>query len=118
VEKSARSGTGDASGSALWTVRKSAFPSSAITAGARNTAPTRKGCDVGVIDMVGEGVNPDRIGERVWVWNGQRQRPIGTAAQYVVQPELQAVELPAAVEFAAAACLGIPATSTFRRFIC
>jgi hypothetical protein len=27
---------------------------------------------------------------------------------------LQAVELPAAVEFAAAACLGIPATTTFQ----
>ena len=64
--------------------------------------------------MVGEGVNPDRIGERVWVWNGQWQRPMGTAAQYVVLPELQAVELPAAVEFAAAACLGIPATTTFQ----
>jgi NADPH2:quinone reductase len=64
--------------------------------------------------MVGEGVNPDRIGERVWVWNGRWQRPIGTAAQYVVLPELQAVELPAAVEFAGAACLGIPATTTFQ----
>lgn len=68
----------------------------------------------GVIDMVGEGVNPDRIGERVWVWNGQWQRPMGTAAQYVVLPELQAVELPAAVDFAAAACLGIPATTAFQ----
>jgi NADPH2:quinone reductase len=68
----------------------------------------------GVIDMVGEGVNPDRIGERVWVWNGQWQRPMGTAAQYAVLPELQAVELPAAVEFAAAACLGIPATTAFQ----
>jgi NADPH2:quinone reductase len=32
----------------------------------------------------------------------------------LVLPELQAVELPAAVEFAAAACLGISATTTFQ----
>jgi hypothetical protein len=33
-------------GAPCWTVRKPAFPSRTITAGARNTAPTRKGCDV------------------------------------------------------------------------
>ena len=34
----------------------------------------------GVIEAVGPGVAADRVGERVWVWNGQWQRPHGTAA--------------------------------------
>ena len=34
----------------------------------------------GVIDQVGSGVDPARIGERVWVWNAAWQRPMGTAA--------------------------------------
>jgi NADPH2:quinone reductase len=67
----------------------------------------------GVIDAVGEGVSPRRIGERVWVWNGQWQRSMGTAAEYIVLPEAQAVILPASTDFAAAACLGIPAMTAF-----
>lgn len=31
----------------------------------------------GVIDQVGDGVPKLRIGERVWVWNGQWKRPFG-----------------------------------------
>ena len=63
----------------------------------------------GVIDMVGDGVSSSRIGERVWIWNGQWQRPMGTAAEYIALPEAQAVRLPVTTDFAAAACLGIPA---------
>lgn len=63
----------------------------------------------GVIDMVGDGVSSGRIGERVWIWNGQWQRPMGTAAEYIALPEAQAVRLPVTTDFAAAACLGIPA---------
>src|SRR5690606_30913802 len=37
----------------------------------------------GDIDAVGEGVPASRIGERVWIWNGQWKRPFGTAAQYI-----------------------------------
>ena len=37
----------------------------------------------GVIDQVGEGVDPERIGRRVWVYGAQSYRPFGTAAQYV-----------------------------------
>ena len=40
----------------------------------------------GVIDAVGEGVPPARVGERVWTWNAAWGRPFGTAAQYVVLP--------------------------------
>ena len=30
----------------------------------------------GVIEAVGAGVDPARIGERVWIWNGQWQRAL------------------------------------------
>ena len=63
----------------------------------------------GVIDEVGEGVPPERIGQRVWIWNGQWQRPLGTASEYISLPAQQAVPLPAHVDDDAAACLGIPA---------
>src|SRR5258705_879306 len=45
----------------------------------------------GIIDAAGDGVSPGRVGERVWIWNGQWQRPMGTAAEYIVLPEKQAV---------------------------
>src|SRR2546430_13164918 len=68
----------------------------------------------GEIDQVGEGVSPSRVGERVWVWNGQRRRPFGTAAQSIVLPSEQAVPLPAHIGMEAAACLGIPAYSAYQ----
>ncbi|MBC7454686.1 MAG: NADPH:quinone reductase [Massilia sp.] len=67
----------------------------------------------GTIDAVGDGVAPSRIGERVWVWNGQWQRPMGTAAQYIVLPQAQAVALPDGTDFGAGACLGIPALTAY-----
>lgn len=67
----------------------------------------------GEIDMVGEGVAKSRVGERVWTWNGQWKRPFGTAAEYIVFPENQAVKLPAAIGFEAGACLGIPALTAW-----
>ena len=63
----------------------------------------------GVIDEVGDGVSKTRIGERVWVWNGQWKRPFGTGAEFIVLPATQAVVLPEKVSFDAGACLGIPA---------
>jgi NADPH2:quinone reductase len=63
----------------------------------------------GVIDQVGDGVAKSRIGERVWVWNGQWKRAFGTAAEYIAVPAAQAVKLPDNVSFEAGACLGIPA---------
>jgi NADPH:quinone reductase len=68
----------------------------------------------GIIDQVGAGVSSDRIGERVWTWNGQWGRPFGTAAEYIALPSAQAVALPASVDFAAGACLGIPALTAFQ----
>ncbi len=63
----------------------------------------------GVIDQAGDGVPKSRIGERVWIWNGQWKRPFGTAAEYIALPAAQAVTLPERVSFEAGACLGIPA---------
>jgi NADPH:quinone reductase len=68
----------------------------------------------GVIDAVGAGVPRARVGERVWIWNGQWQRPFGTAAQYIALPSAQAMPLPAHVGFAEAACLGIPALTALQ----
>jgi len=63
----------------------------------------------GVIDQVGDGIAKSRIGERVWIWNGQWKRAFGTAAEYIALPAAQAVKLPDKIDFAAGACLGIPA---------
>jgi NADPH2:quinone reductase len=63
----------------------------------------------GVIDKVGSGVAPARVGERVWTWNGQWKRPLGTAAEYIVLPDALAARLPDHVGFGEGACLGIPA---------
>lgn len=68
----------------------------------------------GVIDAVGPGVQASRIDERVWVWNGAWQRPFGTAAQYIVVPEAQAVPLPEPASFDVGACLGIPALTALQ----
>ena len=68
----------------------------------------------GVIDAVGEGVSAARIGERVWTWNAAWGRAFGTAAEFVVLPSAQAVHLPAQVDFAAGACLGIPALTALQ----
>ena len=63
----------------------------------------------GVIDQLGDGIAKSRLGERVWVWNGQWKRASGTAAEYIVLPAAQAVKLPDKVSLEAGACLGIPA---------
>lgn len=71
----------------------------------------------GVIEAVGEGVSASRVGERVWVWNGQWQRPWGTCAQHIALPAEQAVNLPEGTDFAAGACLGIPGLTAVQAVI-
>lgn len=63
----------------------------------------------GVVDAVGPGVPERWVGQRVWVWNAQWQRPYGTCAEYCCLPEALVAPLPDSIEFAAGACLGIPA---------
>jgi NADPH2:quinone reductase len=67
----------------------------------------------GVIDEVGDGVPATRLGERVWIWNGQWKRPFGSAAEFIALPAAQAVPLSEAVSFEAGACLGIPAMTAY-----
>ena len=68
----------------------------------------------GVIDKVGPGVAEQREGERVWTWNGQWKRAMGTAAEYIVLPAAQAVRLPETTDFDAGACFGIPALTALQ----
>ena len=68
----------------------------------------------GVIEAVGDGVPQSRVGERVWIYEAQWQRPFGTAAEFVSLPSTQAVRLPDGVEFVEGACLGIPAMTAHR----
>jgi NADPH2:quinone reductase len=63
----------------------------------------------GIIESVGEGVDPARAGRKVWIWNGAWQRPSGTAAQFICVPQDQAVDMPDGVADEAGACFGIPA---------
>jgi len=62
----------------------------------------------GVIEAVGAGVDPARLGQRVWIWNGHWQRNWGTAAEKITLPEEQAVPLPDDTPFETGAQLGIP----------
>ncbi len=65
----------------------------------------------GVITNVGPGVDTNRIGQRVWVSNGQWQRPYGTAAEYLAIDEKLTAPLPDGISFEVGASLGIPATT-------
>jgi NADPH:quinone reductase len=68
----------------------------------------------GVIEAVGDSVDPARIGERVWVYGAQSYRALGTAAQLTVVPADQAVVLPSDVSDEIGACLGIPGMTAHR----
>jgi NADPH2:quinone reductase len=63
----------------------------------------------GDIVAVGAGVPASRVGERVWLWNGQYGRAFGTAAEFIAIESAKAVKLPDAVGYDEGACLGIPA---------
>jgi NADPH2:quinone reductase len=68
----------------------------------------------GIIDAVGPGVPGARVGERVWIYEAQRGRALGTAAELTVVPAEQAVRLPDGFGFDVGACLGIPAMTAHR----
>jgi NADPH:quinone reductase len=63
----------------------------------------------GIIEAVGAGVDPGRVGERVWLWLAAAGRQWGTAAEWTVVPERQAVPLPDGASFDLGASLGVPA---------
>jgi NADPH2:quinone reductase len=68
----------------------------------------------GVIEAVGEGVSAERAGERVWVYQAQHARQLGTAAQYIALESRRAVPLPANTGFEVGACIGIPVMTAHR----
>jgi len=68
----------------------------------------------GVIEAVGAGVSPTRIGERVWIFEAQSGRAAGTAAEFVAVPSGNAVLLPANTSYEIGASLGIPALTAHR----
>jgi NADPH2:quinone reductase len=63
----------------------------------------------GVIEAVGDGVDPARTGQRVWLWLAAAGRRWGTAAEWTVVPEDQAVPLPGGASLELGASLGVPA---------
>ncbi len=68
----------------------------------------------GRIVAVGDNVNEERIGERVWLWNAGWKRAHGSNGTLVALHEEQAVYLPAEASFEDGACLGIPAITAHR----
>lgn len=68
----------------------------------------------GVIDAVGDGVDPSRLGEKVWLYQAQYGRRFGTAAEYVVIEETRAPALPNGVSFEVGAIYGIPVMTAHR----
>jgi len=68
----------------------------------------------GIIDAVGHNVDASRVGQRVWVMNGQWKRPLGTAAEAICLPEKYVVPLLDGVDMAEAACFGIPFLTAHR----
>jgi NADPH:quinone reductase len=68
----------------------------------------------GVIDAVGEGVDPRRVGQRVWLWLAAHGNRWGAAAQWSVVPERKAVPLPASASAELGATLGVPAMTAHR----
>src|ERR1051325_8900943 len=69
----------------------------------------------GVVDQVGPGLDRKWLGERVWLYNGQRNgRWMGTAAEYIALSVDLVTELPDHVSFAEGATLGVPAMTAHR----
>jgi NADPH:quinone reductase len=63
----------------------------------------------GIVDQLGDGVTRLQLGQRVWLFNGQRNgRAFGTAAEYITLAEHLVTPLPDDVSFAQGATLGIP----------
>jgi NADPH:quinone reductase len=62
----------------------------------------------GVVDAVGPGADPTLYGRRVWLYNGQRGRAFGTAAEWIALDAGLVTPLPDEIGFDAGATLGIP----------
>ncbi|MBR0912399.1 NADPH:quinone reductase [Bradyrhizobium japonicum] len=68
----------------------------------------------GFVDQIGDGVTRFKVGDRVWLFNGQRNgRAFGTAAEYIALAEQLVTPLPDHLSFAEGATLGIPAMTAW-----
>jgi NADPH2:quinone reductase len=68
----------------------------------------------GVVDAAGPEVEELSVGDRVWVFLAQHERPTGTAQEYVVLPASRVVPLPDEASFEVGASLGVPAMTAHR----
>src|ERR1700744_787463 len=68
----------------------------------------------GVIDKVGEGVDPARKGQRVWLYFAANGRRWGTVAEWPVVPAELAVPLPSRASMELGATMGVPALTAHR----
>ena len=68
----------------------------------------------GVVDAIGEGVDPVLHGLRVWIWEAAYQRPQGTAQEYALVPLRHVVPLPDSASFDLGASLGVPYLTAHR----
>jgi len=68
----------------------------------------------GEIVALGAGVTDRRIGERVFVYQGQYGRRLGTNAQLIAIDSERAPSLPDNADFAVGACIGIPIMTAHR----
>ena len=91
-----------------WKARASAGSTPAFD----EVVPNQDGA--GVVDAVGEGVMELAVGDRVWLYLAQHQRPTGTAQEFTVIPAERAVKLPEGIGFDVAASLGVPAMTAHR----
>ncbi|MBO0676537.1 NADPH:quinone reductase [Mycolicibacterium sp. S2-37] len=93
-----------------WKHRQGASPDQELEFG--EVIPHHDGA--GVVDAVGAGVTGPAVGDRVWVFMAQHQRPGGTAQEYIVLPAAAVVPLPDGVGFEVGASLGVPALTAHR----
>ena len=68
----------------------------------------------GLVVATGNGVDPDLVEQRVWLYESAYQRPWGTAAEFIVAPARQAVLLGADRSYELGAALGVPFLTAHR----
>jgi len=73
----------------------------------------------GIVDQIGAGVTRFKPGQRVWLFNGQRNgRAFGTAAEYIALDERLVTPLADHLSFAQGATLGIPCMTAWCCLFC
>ncbi len=75
-------------------------------------APGQDGA--GVVDALGSDVEGLAVGDRVWLVLAQREKALGTAAEFTVQTAAHVVPLPDGASFDLGASLGVPAVTAHR----